>query len=114
MAHVSTLKAADLHHDFGLGILPADKIRSVLANEATITRVTLFGLRAKGNFQSSSDIDLAVEGLQSDLKAEALRSALEALAIPQRFDVIALEKDKHPPIVDHIPRVGVVVYEAQG
>lgn len=113
MAIAGTLEPSDLHHDFGVGLVQAKKIRAVLASDPAIKRVILFGSRAKGTFRPSSDIDLAVDGLEGDLPAEALRSSLEDLAIPRRFDVMAIETISHPAMLDHIRRVGVVVYEAQ-
>ena len=85
-------------------------IRSVLARHADITGAILFGSRAKGTASLSSDIDLALEGIEDQLQAEAIASELDELPLPYLFDVKALAAIRHRPLLEHIERVGVRIY----
>jgi predicted nucleotidyltransferase len=82
-------------------------IRQVLARHPSVTGAILFGSRAKGTARPESDIDLALEGVADQLQAEAVASELEDLPLPYRFDVKALSCILHPPLREHIARVGV-------
>jgi hypothetical protein len=44
------------------------------------------------------------------LGAEAIAAELEELPLPYRFDVQALEQITFLPLLEHIERVGVVIY----
>lgn len=85
-------------------------IRRVLARHPDVTGAILFGSRAKGTATPSSDIDLAIEGVDDPLRAEAIASELEELPLPYRFDVQALSAIDSPPLREHIARAGVRVY----
>ncbi len=85
-------------------------ILAVLQRHREIRRAILYGSRAKGTAVASSDIDLALEGIDDPFQAEAVARELEELPLPYRFDVAALTAIKHQPLRDHIERVGVAVY----
>lgn len=85
-------------------------IRSVFARHTEVTGAILFGSRAKGTANQSSDIDLALEGIEDQLQAEAIASELEELPLPYMFDVKALAAIRHRPLLEHIERVGVRIY----
>ena len=85
-------------------------ICSVLASHADVTGAILFGSRAKGTASESSDIDLALEGIQDPLLAEAIASELDELPLPYTFDVKALAAIRHRPLLEHIERVGVRIF----
>ncbi len=85
-------------------------IRGVLARHAEVSGALLFGSRAKGTAAPSSDIDLALEGIDDPLQAEAIAGELEELPLPYRFDVIALAALRHAPLLAHIRRVGVRIH----
>lgn len=85
-------------------------IREVLARHAQVSGAILFGSRAKGVAAPSSDIDLAIEGIDDPLQAETIATELEELPLPYRFDVKALSAIRSPELRDHIARVGVRVY----
>lgn len=86
-------------------------IQSVLARHPSLSGAILFGSRAKGTANPTSDIDLALEGVESALQAEAIASELDELPLPYHFDVKALSDIQHKPLRDHIERVGVKIYE---
>jgi predicted nucleotidyltransferase len=72
--------------------------------------VILFGSRAKGTAKESSDIDLAVDGIDDELQIENLAMALDDLPLPYKFDVKALSGIKNPKLKEHIERVGITIF----
>ena len=85
-------------------------IQGVIARHPEVTGAVIFGSRAKGAASPSSDIDLALEGIDDPLKAEAITSELEELPLPYRFDVLAMSAIKSRPLLEHIARVGVRIH----
>lgn len=85
-------------------------VRSVLRQHPEIESATLFGSRAKGTHSDRSDVDLALTGSLGALGTEALAAELEELPLPYRFDLHALAAITHPPLLEHIGRVGKVIY----
>lgn len=94
----------------GLNRDELELILSVLRRYPEISSVILFGSRAKGNCRHNSDIDLAVEGIDSHLQIEKLAMDLEDLPLPYRFDVQSLSRIENPQLLDHIHRVGIILY----
>lgn len=94
------------------GLQPSELelVRSVLRQHPELHRATLFGSRAKGTHHERSDVDLALSGELGLLGAEAIAAELEELPLPYRFDVQALEQINFAPLLEHIQRVGVVIY----
>ncbi|MGE5411380.1 MAG: nucleotidyltransferase family protein [Clostridiales bacterium] len=56
-------------------------MRYVLKRHKDITRVIIFGSRAKGTYHKNSDIDIAVEGISANLSIEALALEFEELPL---------------------------------
>jgi hypothetical protein len=46
------------------------------------------------------------------LEAEAIAGELDELPLPYRFDVQPVARMTHPPLREHIERVGVCIYRA--
>jgi predicted nucleotidyltransferase len=86
-------------------------VLDVLRQNGHVRRATLFGSRAKGTAQKNSDIDLAIEGLESDHDLLLLAMTLDDLPLPYRFDLQRLESLASEPLKAHIDRVGVVIYQ---
>ena len=87
-----------------------DRIRAIFQRHPEVTSATLFGSRAKGTHSIRSDVDLVVTGKIGPLQAEAIASELEELPLPYRFDVQSLAHIHHQPLLDHIRRVGILIY----
>lgn len=94
----------------GLDPVELDLIRGVLKRYPAVTGALVFGSRAKGTAKSSSDIDLALEGISDKLQAESIASELDELPLPYQFDVVALTTIQSADLKAHIERVGVRVY----
>lgn len=65
----------------GLSEYELELIRYVLKRHKDITRVIIFGSRAKGTYHKNSDIDIAVEGISANLSIEALSLEFEELPL---------------------------------
>ena len=74
--------------------------------------MVLFGSRAKGTQKIASDVDLSIKG-ESVTYATAVRLAdmlNEEKPLPYFFDVLHYESINEPRLVEHIDRVGVVIF----
>ena len=85
-------------------------VLSVLRQHPEIESAILFGSRAKGTHSERSDVDMALTGSLGALGAEAIAAELEELPLPYRFDVHDLAAITHAPLLEHIERVGMVIY----
>ena len=94
----------------GLDEEELSQLQSIFSSYPEISKVILFGSRAKGTASKNSDIDLAVDGLESPLKIEALVMQLDELPLPYRFDLQAMSTIKNRSLLEHIERVGIVIY----
>lgn len=96
---------------YGLNQSDITNIISVLQQNEKITKIILFGSRAKGNFRAGSDIDLALIGV--DLKLNDIIDAtieIEKLNLPYKFDLIIYNRIQENDLIEHIDRVGIVLY----
>ena len=96
------------------GLLDSDinNIISILHNNEQITEIILFGSRAKGTFNNGSDIDLALKG--DGLKLNDIINALleiDNLLLPYKFDLIIFDRIKEKALIEHINRIGIVLYK---
>ena len=87
-----------------------EMMRGVFRRHGEITSASLSGSRAKGTHTARSDVDLVVTGNVPPLSAEAVAAELEELPLPYRFDVHSLQHIQHQPLLEHIRRVGIVIY----
>ncbi|MSP72827.1 MAG: hypothetical protein EXR76_11790, partial [Myxococcales bacterium] len=84
---------------------PALRLEKAM-NEAEVEKAVLYGSRAKGTYRPSSDIDLTLCG--GELNHTLL------MRIVNKLDDLLLSSLTHPALLDHIRRVGVVLYETSG
>ncbi len=87
-------------------------IIAIFAKYSKIQKVLLYGSRAKGNYKNGSDIDLTLVGNNIGLQdLNKILLELDELYLPYRFDLSIFERLKNEDLVDHINRVGIVIYE---
>jgi predicted nucleotidyltransferase len=98
---------------FGLSSQVINRLRQVLASYPEVDQAILYGSRAMGTFQPASDIDLTLIGakLTPQLMTQ-IDAALDDLLLPYMIDLSTLASINHGPLLDHIQRVGVVVYRS--
>lgn len=96
----------------GLSDATVRKIQQVLAGFPEVEKAVLYGSRAKGNHKPGSDIDLTLFGEELDERVMSrLYWALDDLLLPYEMDLSNFTDLQHPALIDHIRRVGVVLYE---
>jgi len=99
------------------GLLDRDLMHILAAVKSLpeISQLVLFGSRAKGNYKTASDVDLAIKGpsvsYETALKLADILN--EEKPLPYFFDVVHYEAIKEPRLVEHIDRVGVVLYSKE-
>lgn len=79
-----------------------------LAKEYQIKKVILFGSRARGDYHTTSDIDLATEG------GNHVRFALDAddcTSTLLKYDIIDLDGPVQDELRRSIEKEGIVIYE---
>ena len=86
-----------------------DDIRSRLIEEYDPDKIILFGSRARGNFRSNSDIDLALDaGRKLELEELGqIQNLIEALNIPQMVDIADMHRVPST-LKENILREGIV------
>jgi uncharacterized protein len=80
-----------------------------------ISQLVLFGSRAKGTFKKGSDVDLAIKGtsVTYDTAVKLADVLNEEKPLPYFFDVIDYESITEQRLIDHIDRVGIVLYSRE-
>jgi len=86
-------------------------LENILKRFPAIEQVKLYGSRAKGTYNSRSDIDLVAfgQGIDRAVIAEVLMD-LDDSDIPYLVDLQAYHDLRNPQLIDHVDRVGVVIY----
>ena len=98
--------------EYGIPRADLEALISELKNNNNIFEIILFGSRAKGTFTNGSDIDIALKGNKLSLK-DILDATceVEKLLIPYKLDLVLYDRVNEPDLVDHIDRVGVVLFK---
>ena len=97
---------------FGLKEATINKIIAVFAKYTQIDKILLYGSRAKGNYRNGADIDLTLIGDQLNYsQLSGIESDIDDLFLPYSFDISIFKDIDNPDLVEHINRVGVVLYE---
>ena len=79
-----------------------------IARKYNVQKVILFGSRARGDFKTKSDIDLAVQG------GDFIRFMLnvnEETSTLLKFDIINLDEEIQGELRKAIKKEGIIVYE---
>ena len=98
--------------DTGLTDSDVSDIIGVITRNNKINKVILFGSRAKGTYQTGSDIDIALSGNELNINDIIdFTIELEELYLPYKFDLLILERIKENELLAHISRVGKVLYD---
>lgn len=89
-------------------------LQQIFKKHPAVQSVKLYGSRAKGTFHERSDVDLMVfgEGIDRFLIAELLLD-LEDSNLPYSVDLQDYRELKNRELIEHIDRVGVVIFERE-
>ncbi len=97
------------------GLLPRDLdyITQALRQFPEVEMALIFGSRAKGNYAPGSDVHLAVkgEGITSTTISRLSFLLNEEYPLPYFFDVVHYETLSNSDLVEHIDRVGEMIFE---
>src|SRR6478752_8268971 len=98
--------------DTGLNSLDIEKIQSVLNRYPAVEKAILYCSRAKGNFKPASDIDLTLVGKNLNLTIQQrIENELDDLLLPYKFDISIHHIISNKELLDHIERVGKLLYQ---
>ncbi len=101
-----------LAEEIGISVAHLDEIRNFAQRYPSIEKDILYGSRAKGTFKPGSDLDLVIVGDQLEFKDQLNFSGdLDDSYQPYFFDIAILSHIKNEALLDHIKRVGKVIYE---
>ena len=81
-----------------------------LAQRYDLSKVILFGSRARGDNRERSDIDLAIAGELADCIEFSL-AAEEEISTLLMFDFVIIDKTLSPELQAAIEKDGVILYE---
>ncbi|MEO6693963.1 MAG: nucleotidyltransferase domain-containing protein [Ignavibacteria bacterium] len=97
---------------YGLSDNFINEIKSVFETYQKVNEVIIFGSRAKGDFKTGSDIDLAIKGNEirlDDILNLSLR--LENITFPYKMDLINFQSIEDINVIEHINNSGKVFYK---
>lgn len=98
---------------FGLTTEDIDELTRVLKTYPEVEEAIMFGSRAKGNYKTGSDVDIALKGRGVNYHIATTISGIlnEDTLMPYRFDVISYNDISNADLTQHINRVGIVFYK---
>lgn len=100
-----------MNTQFGFSRQQYTELQSIFMQFPAIEAVILFGSRAKGNMHERSDIDLAITGKLLDRHQLAdIMMAFDESDLPFLVDVKLLSEIQNPALLEHISRVGKLIY----
>ena len=95
-------------------VLNKKKISEIgdLLRKNAVKKAILYGPRALGTYKTGSEIDLTLEGSQLTSKELFnIEQEMEELLIPYRFNLSLYHQIENQELLDHIRRIGLVLYE---
>ena len=99
--------------DIGLTDSEMQEVIGYLEKNPKISRVILYGSRAKGTYRPFSDVDITLVGNELTLSdVSALEELLYYSYLPYKFDISIFSRLKNQKLIEHIRRVGIVIYES--
>jgi predicted nucleotidyltransferase len=90
--------------------IPGRLLRDIVtfAKKNDISKITLFGSRARGTHFEKSDVDIAVEGGNFDSFYQDIQSKAHSLL---EFDIVKYDDTTSDELKEEIIKDGVVIYE---
>lgn len=96
----------------GISDIQINQLLKIFSSFPEIEKVILYGSRAKGEYQTGSDVDIVLYGeklTKSDLNK--IDIAIDDLLLPWFFDISIYHQISNNDMLDHIERVGIVIYQ---
>jgi len=96
----------------GLSQEHGQAILALLSQNPRVEAVVLYGSRAMGRQHPGSDIDLCLQAPGMSLsELLSLGAALDDLLLPWSIDLQLQHQIRHQPLLDHIHRVGLTLWQ---
>ena len=96
---------------FGLKHAELEKIAGIISKFQEVEKAVLFGSRAKGNFKAFSDIDIAIwQPGKEDIAFQLSGKLNDETLMPYKFDILNYYALKNVDLIEHINRVGKIIY----
>lgn len=96
--------------EHGLTQKQCETIRQILMPYSdTITRVDLFGSRAKGTYWPNSDIDLVLYGVDEKI-IDRLWTLFAESSLPFKVDIKSYELTTYQPLKEHMDTMGQTLF----
>ena len=96
---------------FGLPQSTLDEMRAIFARHNKVTKVVVYGSRAKGNYRNGSDIDLTMFGKNLTFQdLSNIHNALDDSSNPYLVNLSIYNHLDNAKLREHIDRVGQVFY----
>lgn len=99
--------------NFGLEQIDFNEILEIITQFPEISKVIVFGSRAKGNHKKGSDVDLAILGkniTQNTLLKLSEKLNSESL-LPYFFDIVHYTNINNKELKEHIDRIGKEIFK---
>ncbi len=90
---------------FGLSDRDISSLRSVFSDWPDV-KFIVYGSRARGDYHSSSDIDIALDGNVSISDVALLEERLDDLLLPYRIDLVRYNMLQNPALKQNIQTEG--------
>lgn len=81
---------------------------AAFAREYDVSKIILFGSRARGTHTERSDVDIAVSGSNFDSFYWSVKGKIHSLLT---FDIVDLDAGVSDELKEEIERDGVIIYE---
>lgn len=92
---------------FGIREEILSKIKSI--TEKYNCKFYIFGSRARGDYRKNSDIDVAVEGVQSNEEKMKIRNEFDAIDMEYTIDIVFVESLNNQELIENIRKEGVLI-----
>jgi len=98
--------------EYGLKHQEVESIKQIFSAFSEVEKAILYGSRAKGTFRPNSDIDISLMGTELTIGVlNQISWQLDDLLLSYTFDLSNFHQINNPALVEHIERIGKVIYE---
>lgn len=101
----------ELHKKLGIKKELLTKIIDIISKSSNVEKALVFGSRARGDYKSTSDIDIAISGANiTSRELNIIEDNINLLNTPLDFDIIHLDKISKKELIENIKKDGVEIY----